>query len=105
MRYRKKPVVIEAVQVMNYNAQKLEECFNEFPDWLDEAFKKNMLIRFFPDEKSIKSALRFGVIKTMEGELNVGVGNWIIQGVKGELYPCDDEIFRMTYEEVNKNAQ
>jgi len=39
-------------------------------------------------------------IPTLEGELNVSDGDWIIKGVKGEFYPCKPEIFAMTYEEV-----
>ena len=38
------------------------------------------------------------VIQTLEGDMRAGIGDWIIKGVKGELYPCKDDIFRMTYE-------
>ena len=39
-------------------------------------------------------------IHTLEGDMAVGLGNYIIQGVRGEFYPCDGEIFKETYEEV-----
>ena len=39
-------------------------------------------------------------IPTLEGEMHVSDGDWIITGVKGERYPCKDDIFRMTYEQV-----
>ncbi len=39
-------------------------------------------------------------IKTLEGEMHVSLGDWIILGVKKELYPCKPDIFEMTYEEV-----
>jgi hypothetical protein len=41
-----------------------------------------------------------GFIKTLEGGHRVCPGDWIITGVKGEFYPCKDEIFRMTYEAI-----
>lgn len=77
MKYRKKPVVIEAEQ---YN---------------------NGVITFF-----LNPALCFGCgeidhsphIHTMEGPLKVVDGDWIIQGVKGEFYPCKPDIFEQTYE-------
>lgn len=39
-------------------------------------------------------------ITTLEGVMRANEGDWIIQGIKGELYPCKDEIFRETYEAV-----
>lgn len=39
-------------------------------------------------------------VKTLEGTLSAKAGDWIITGVKGEQYPCDNEIFRATYERV-----
>lgn len=39
-----------------------------------------------------------GVVKTLEGEMIAQPGDWIITGVKGEKYPCKDDIFRQTYE-------
>lgn len=39
---------------------------------------------------------------TLEGPLNVSVGDWVIKGIKGEFYPCKPDIFKMTYERVNK---
>ena len=40
-------------------------------------------------------------IETLEGVMSVKPGDWIITGVKGERYACDNEIFRLTYEAVN----
>lgn len=39
-------------------------------------------------------------IKTLEGSMKAEQGDWIIRSIKGELYPCKDDIFRATYEEV-----
>ena len=43
------------------------------------------------------------VVKTLEGDMLVSPGDWIITGINGEKYPCKDEIFRATYEEVDEN--
>lgn len=50
--------------------------------------------RKVPDEK------QRGYIDTLEGKMEVAPGDWVITGVKGERYPCKDDIFRLTYEEV-----
>ncbi len=41
-------------------------------------------------------------ISTLEGQMSVSIGDWVIQGVEGELYPCKPDIFEKTYEEVEK---
>jgi hypothetical protein len=40
----------------------------------------------------------FGVIRTLEGVMTVSAGDWVITGVKGEIYPCKPDIFEATYE-------
>jgi hypothetical protein len=45
------------------------------------------------------------IIKTLEGEMTVSPGDWIIQGVNGELYPCKPDIFEKTYEPVEERAE
>lgn len=40
------------------------------------------------------------VIKTLEGEMTGNPGDWIITGVNGEQYPCKDDVFQKSYEEV-----
>jgi len=47
----------------------------------------------------------FRVIDTLEGPLRAKRGDWIITGVAGERYPCDDEIFRATYEPIGAKAE
>ena len=78
MKYRKKPVVIEAIQ------------------W----FKPG-------DHLGVKPLYNFtgtGWIHTLEGGHEVTPGDWIITGVKGEHYPCKPDIFAMTYEPVEEQA-
>ena len=88
-KYRKKPVVIEAVQ---WNK------LNDAPDvrmataWDIDTF--NLLPRMLDGEGP------FGVIETLEGPHIVTPGDWIITGVKGEQYPCKPDIFEATYELV-----
>ena len=41
-------------------------------------------------------------IETLEGTMKADKGDWIIRGVKGELYPCKPDVFEMTYEKVEK---
>lgn len=84
MKFRKKPVVIEAVQHFADRGQHT----NEWPVWLIEAINRGVI--FARDEQT--------VIKTLEGEHIASDGDWIIQGVKGELYPCKPDIFEATYE-------
>ena len=101
MKYKKKPVVIEAVQFIACEAKEIEECFNEFPKWLHKAFKGGIIDSIFP---YIGSQVLFRIC-TLEGNRELPEGHWLIRGEKGELYPCNDEIFKMTYEEVNKNEK
>jgi hypothetical protein len=81
--YRKKPVVIEAVQWRNRPI-----VCPPGPAWFAEAEEKGV-VRLHGDEISIK---------TSEGTMTAKVGDWIIRGVKGELYPCKPDIFAKTYE-------
>ena len=81
MRFRKKPVVVEAIQWDGdlSTVEKLMEgstCESVEQDLCDPAL----------------------VIATLEGKMRAEVGDWIIRGVKGELYPCKPDIFAQTYE-------
>jgi hypothetical protein len=85
VKYRKKPVVIEAYQIPPNDAQTRALP----PVWLLEALAS----------KSVTALPEGGVtIGTLEGVMVGDVGDWIIQGVKGELYPCKPDIFFATYE-------
>lgn len=83
MRFRKKPVVIEAVQ------------------WTGENFRE--IVQFVKDkdrpvDMASKSSEKKLLIVTLEGLMEANAGDWIICGVKGELYPCKPDIFEETYE-------
>jgi hypothetical protein len=85
-KYRKKPVVIEAVQFDG--SQESAEAAVAFTNGAGSAMKE----RIEP-----LSALTVS-IKTLEGEMRADPGDWIIKGVKGEFYPCKPDIFAATYE-------
>lgn len=86
-KYRKKPVVVEAVR-FNGSPQ-----WFEVTEWLIAATKKA------PSEVGSVN-VRDGVayIHTLEGTMIANAGDYIIQGVKGELYPCREDIFEATYD-------
>ena len=84
MQYRKKPVVIDAMQIIR-----------DMPIADVQAFYPNADIQFDPETNEP------GVnIQTLEGVMRARIGDWIIKGVAGEFYPCKDAIFRQTYDEV-----
>lgn len=81
-KFRKKPVVIEAHQL----------CEEDFTD-------------DHPNPDHIPGVLYNPItcevsIETMEGTMTATIGDWIIRGIKGELYPCKPDIFEATYEQV-----
>ena len=87
MKYRKKPVVIEAVQVTD--------------EWFDRDHPNPLHPIGSPDRPLvINPRLRVIEIGTLEGTMVANVGDWIITGVKGERYPCKPDIFELTYELV-----
>ena len=83
-RYVKRPIVIRAVKWTGYNFDEIAEFVKEQPLTLYEN--------------------SFGItklfIETLEGDMYVEVGDYIIQGVHGEYYSCKPNIFTETYEEI-----
>jgi len=97
-KYRKRPVVIEAFQMT-----KERRANNvDWPEWLNKAWNGPMMEVGFvwPHDYPKSDGTDQIVIGTLEGNMLVGWGDWIIQGVDGELYPCKPHIFKLTYEEV-----
>lgn len=87
MKYRKKPVVIDAFRWTAYQRGAEE------PEWFIEALKKGEALFEAPVGESV--ALK---IRTLEGIMTARPGDYIIRGVKGEIYPCKPDIFEATYE-------
>lgn len=81
MRFRKKPVEIEAVQ------------------WTGENFSE--ILAFTRNTAALSNNMI--VIPTLEGDMGATPGDWIIEGVAGEYYPCKPAIFAATYEQVSSS--
>jgi hypothetical protein len=78
-KFRKKPVVIEAIQ---WNGPSDNAALREFAGhWVNLGDEDN-------------------IITTLEGSMRISRGDWIIKGVKGEFYPCKPDIFEATYDPV-----
>ena len=87
-KYRKKPVVIDAVQLTMTNHQAISSII--------AAAGYNVRHATKPPMRAITGI----VIETLEGDMTADFGDWIIKGVQGEFYPCKPEIFEKTYEKV-----
>lgn len=81
MKFRKKPMVIDAIQWTGHNTSDVLK------------FAGKMLVFPLKDVTVI--------INTLEGEMKAQVSDWIIRGVMGELYPCKPDVFEKTYEKVD----
>lgn len=96
MRFRKKPVEIEAIQWTTHNLDEvLDFCYSD-ERWKTGIISQNVggpSIGYVP-------ALGMLDIPTLEGNMTASRGDWIIRGVRGELYPCKPDIFKETYDEV-----
>lgn len=84
MKYRKKPVVIEAV---HWDGNKISEV----TDWIEKGLENNTIVRISDDV----------IITTLEGQMKASPGDYIIKGVNGEFYPCKPDIFEKTYEQAD----
>ena len=103
-KYRKKPVEIEAFQMT------LERRYDnsEWPFWLHEAWNKepgDNGCLYCVDGDGIIGPGEKLFITTLEGALSVTFDDYIIQGVRGELYPYKPDIFEMTYDLVTEGGK
>ena len=89
-KYRKKPVVVEAV--------KYAKPYKKVRDWFDS--------HGFGLYRTLYDGQQEGgvIIQTLEGEMRADIGDYIIRGVQGEFYPCKPDIFEATYELVQEDA-
>lgn len=88
--YRKKPVVIEAIQ---FDPLDVHRC--QLPDGVI------VTRRLGGEDNYAYHGIEFG-IETLEGTMRVVKGDWVIKGVNGEYYPCKPDIFEKTYEIVEQ---
>lgn len=117
MKYRKKPVVIEAFQWFKNGDHPEDDCrcINDEGPYgqaaptpeAERIYSEGKIVRYFrhPDISGETLCSKCGIrmhehgwVDTLEDGHNVCPGDWIITGVKGEHYPCKPDIFEMTYE-------
>lgn len=92
-KFRKKPVVVEAFQI----TRETRWDNRDWPSWLNMTWQKDCEVRaLFPDQEAAPDGELF--IYTLEGVHIASLGDWIIQGVNGEIYPCKPDIFQKSYE-------
>lgn len=92
-KYTKKPVTIQAMQWDGTKAQ-----------WIIDWVRSNGAVATYwgPGEWDADAPdAHYIAIKTLEGDMLANPGDWIIQGVRGEFYPCKPDIFEQTYEKAD----
>ena len=87
-KYRKKPVVIEAIQLTN-------ESIIEIIKWATDYIS----IKIDTDENDNIIGM---IIPTLEGAMQASMNDYIIKGIQGEFYPCKPDIFEQTYELIER---
>jgi hypothetical protein len=85
--YKKKPIVIQAVQFTEKNIS----------DVLMFTGPSNVYLTMDPENKKVNCYM----VKTLEGPLKISEHDYVIKGIQGEFYPCKPDIFKATYEEMN----
>lgn len=85
IKYRKKPVVIDAIKWNGNNIKQIKE----------------LIASSSPSERLLKQEGNILIIKTLEGDMIASLNDYIIKGVQGEFYPCKPDIFEQTYEAVD----
>lgn len=86
-KYRKKPVVIDAFRLAHH----------EMPDWFLGRKATNEITTHNEDGRW-RGGPDYALINTLEGQMRAEAGDYIIKGVKGDIYPCKPDIFEATYE-------
>lgn len=91
-KYRKKPVIVEAYQLVETEYSLKEAVKFAFGVDIDDNMMETMFAIAYTNGGLF--------IETLEGTMKAGFGDYIIRGVAGEVYPCKSEIFEATYELV-----
>lgn len=106
-RYRKKPVVIEAMRYERVRGVGRENGTNllEIATWTGGEWGQSAMSGDQPFYTYVKrNGDRVIGIRTLEGTMHAEIGDWIIKGVKGEFYPCKPDIFEATYEPADADG-
>ena len=106
LRWRKKPVVIEAWRFDPTSPP------TEVPSWVPLSwFAIENVPEYYPRQFDGKIEVRYRKgspiinVPTLEGTMTARIGDWIIRGVKGEVYPCKPDIFEATYEPAGDSLE
>lgn len=96
-KFRKKPVVIDAIQLTDRNVRQVYE-------WVHGCVAIKTDIDLHKWDDYIQLIIAKGMkIPTLEGNMVASIGDYIIKGIQGEFYPCKPDIFLATYEKVNED--
>lgn len=87
-KYRKRQVEVEAFQILIGTL-----CKRDYPMWFADAIASGVVYQKANPDYPVECTIR-----TLEGEMNANLGDYIIKGTNGELYPCKPDIFDKTYE-------
>lgn len=93
-KYRKKPVEVEAFQISMGAIGR-----RDYPKWFADAVARGVVYQKANPDYPVECTIR-----TLEGEMDANLGDYIIKGVNGELYPCKPDIFGKTYERCCDDA-
>ena len=93
-RFKKKPVIIEAIQYTNLNCDEIQRFVKKV---LHQELESETA--YLAGEGTPKFSL---LIPTLEGDIKAMPNDWIIKGIKGEFYPCKPDIFELTYEDEDQ---
>ena len=93
MKYRKKLVVVDA-----FRMTKITCARREFPEWFKLAMKENKVLIW----GNIEECEEVGYIRTEEGDMQIKPGDFIIKGIKGDIYPCKPHLFEANYERIEE---
>lgn len=88
MKYKKKPIIVEAIQLLND-----DYSIEEYLKFIYNVFITDDDIKTVKNDKHIR-------IQTLEGDMKASFGDYIIKGVNGEFYPCKPDTFEKTYESI-----
>ena len=93
-KYTKKPVTIDAVQFLGFmkvDDTRTDTLFSAYPEWLMKALRGGLIQYIDPNVLAVN---------TLEGRMIISKDDFVVMGIKGEIYPCKPDIFLEIYQEV-----
>ena len=102
-RWRKRPVEIDA---MHYPLEPTVYDNARLHRWINDNGGRTEIVKVFTGGPDLTARAQFAVraavaIRTLEGDMIVSPGDYVIRGVQGEFYPCKPDVFEATYERVS----